>query len=238
VTIALGRDEVHVWCASLDEAAPHNNNFIQTLAADERARADRFYFEIDRARFIAAHGILRAILSLYLDRAPDRLQFSYGAYGKPALANHARDSIDFNLSHSRGVALYAIARGREVGVDLELIRPELETEQIARQFFSPREIATLLALPVDVRREAFFLCWTRKEAYLKARGAGLSLPLDQFDVSLTPGEPAALTGTRPDAADALRWSLVNLSPPCGYAGAIAVEGRGWTLSNWQWPRQD
>jgi len=133
------------------------------------------------------------------------------------------------------MALYAVAYRREVGIDLELIRHGLEEEQIADRFFSRREISTLRALPAALRRYAFFLCWTRKEAYIKARGEGLSLPLDQFDVSLIPGEPAALLRTRPDSDEALRWSLQELTPgPPGYAAALAVEGEGWSLALWQW----
>jgi 4'-phosphopantetheinyl transferase len=134
------------------------------------------------------------------------------------------------------VALYAVARGREVGIDLEFIRRDLEVEQIAERFFSRRETATLRALPTDLRKYAFFLCWTRKEAYIKARGEGLSLPLDQFDVSLIPGEPAALLSAQPDSDEALRWSLQELTLASGYVAALAVEGRGWSLSCWQWPR--
>jgi 4'-phosphopantetheinyl transferase len=235
-TIVLGSDEVHVWRASLDEPASQIDSFLHTLAADERARAERFYFQRDRERFIAAHGVLRAILGLYLNRAPECLAFRYGSHGKPALAwEHAGDALRFNMSHSNGVSLYAITRGREIGVDLELIRCDLEVEQIAERFFSHSETVTLRALPTNVQKYAFFLGWTRKEAYIKARGQGLSLPLDQFDVSLIPGEPAALLSTQPDSAEALRWSLKELSLASGYAAALAVEGRGWSLSCWQWP---
>jgi 4'-phosphopantetheinyl transferase len=131
------------------------------------------------------------------------------------------------------MALYAITRGRELGIDLELIRDNLDAEQIAERFFSRREIETLRDLPADQRKHAFFLCWTRKEAYIKARGEGLSLPLDQFDVSLIPEELSALLSTRPDSNEALRWSLQDLTF-ADYAAALAVEGRSWSLSCWQW----
>ncbi len=235
-TIILGSNEVHVWRASLDELRPQRDSFLHTLAADERTRAQRFYFQTDRERFITAHGVLRAILGLYLNREPKCLSFCYGSHGKPALAcEYGGDAIRFNMSHSQGAALYAVTRNREIGVDLEFIRCDLEVEQIAERFFSPYEIATLRALPVHLRRYAFFLCWCRKEAYIKARGEGLSIPLDQFDVSLTPGEPAALLSTRPDADEALRWSLLGLTLASGYSAALAVEGRGETLSCWRWP---
>jgi 4'-phosphopantetheinyl transferase len=235
-TIVLGSDEVHVWRASLDEPPSQRGGFLRTLAADEQTRAERFYFQRDRERFITAHGVLRAILGFYSNRAPERLSFCYSSHGKPALAwESPGDALRFNMSHSDGVALYAIARGREVGIDLELIRDDLEVEQIAERFFSHPEIATLRALPKHFQRYAFFLCWTRKEAYIKARGEGLSLPLDQFDVSLIPGEPAELLSTQPNPDEALRWSLQELTLAAGYVAALAVEGRGWALSCWQWP---
>ena len=236
-TIILGSDEVHVWQATLDEPPSQIESFLHTLAADEQMRAERFYFQKDREHFITAHGVLRVILSLYLNRAPKCLSFRYSSHGKPALVQESgEDALRFNMSHSHGVALYAVARGREVGIDLEFIRRDLEVEQIAERFFSRQEIATLRALPADLRRDAFFLCWTRKEAYIKARGEGLSLPLDQFDVSLIPGEPAALLSTRPDSDEALRWSLQELPLASGYMAALAVEGRGWSLSCWEWAR--
>ena len=234
--IILARDEVHVWRAPLDQPPSRMDSFLHTLTADEQKRAERFYFQKDRERFITAHGVLRAILGLYLNRAPECLAFCYGSHGKPALARECTgDALRFNMSHSHGVALYAITRGREVGIDLEFIRRDLEVGQIAEQFFSHPEIATLRALPLNLQKYAFFLAWTRKEAYIKARGEGLSLPLDQFDVSLIPGDPAALLSTRPDPDEALRWSLQELTLASGYVAALAAEGRGWSLSCWQWP---
>ncbi|MGA7869680.1 MAG: 4'-phosphopantetheinyl transferase superfamily protein [Candidatus Binatus sp.] len=238
-TIVLGGNEVHVWQASLDEPAPQRDRLLHTLSADERTRAERFYFQRDRERFIIAHGILRAILALYLNRAPESLSFCYSSHGKPALAcESGGDAPRFNMSHSHGVALYAITRGREIGIDLEFIRCDLEAEQIAERFFSRSEIATLRALPSSLRRHAFFLCWTRKEAYIKARGEGPSIALGQFDVSLIPGKPAGLLSTRPDSDEALGWSLQDLTLDLGYAAALAVEGRGWNLSCWQWPHPE
>jgi len=236
-TMILGGNEVHVWRASLDEFSSQRDKFLHTLAAEEQTRAELFYFQTDSEHFINAHGILRAILGLYLNRAPECLSFCYSSYGKPALTRESGgDAIRFNMSHSRGVALYAVTRGREIDVDLEFIRSDLEVEQIAERFFSRSEIATLRALPTDLQKYAFFLCWTRKEAYIKARGEGLSLTLDQFDVSLIPGEPAELLSTQPDSNEAVGWSLKELTLGPGYVAALAVEGRGWTASCWQWQR--
>jgi 4'-phosphopantetheinyl transferase len=196
------------------------------LSSDERARADRFYFSQDRESFIVARGMLRSILGRYLNRSPEALRFHYSAHGKPALDfDSGDDAIRFNLSHSHRMGLYAFARDREVGIDVEFVRDGPHAEHIAEHFFSPDEVRSLQALPPAQRRHAFFLCWTRKEAYIKGRGEGLSLPLDQFDVSLTPGEPAKLLSTRPDPLEAGRWFLQDLTlGPDGYAAAVAIEG--------------
>jgi 4'-phosphopantetheinyl transferase len=234
--LKLGRDEVHVWRATLDQVPSQTGIFLRTLAADERTRAERFYFQSDRERFVVARGILRAILGGYLNRAPESLSFCYGSRGKPALSpGSSQEAIGFNLSHSGNTVLYAVTRGREVGVDLELIRPQLSAERLAERFFSPREVDALRSLPADLRRHAFFLAWTRKEAYIKARGEGLSLPLNQFDVSLIPGEPAALLSAERDPQEILRWRLQELMPGPGYVAALAVEGHGWSLCCWDWP---
>ncbi len=234
--LTLSSHDVHVWRTSLELSAEHVQRLRQTLAANEIARADRFYFERDRKRFTVARGVLRAILSCYLDVEPSQLGFSYSGYGKPALATApGKDSLRFNVSHSHELALYAITRGREVGIDIEHIRANVASDAIAERHFSSREVATLRALPAHLRREAFFTCWTRKEAYIKARGEGLSLPLDRFDVSLAPGEPAALLRTLGDPGEASRWALQALTPGGGYVAAVVVEGHDWQLTCWQWP---
>ncbi len=234
-TVKLGSDEVHVWRAALDLGASGLQNLEHALSADERARAERFCFWKDRERFIVARGLLRVILGSYLEMEPGQLRFCYGPHGKPTLAEGSGvDAFCFNLSHSQAVALYAITRHREVGVDLERLRPDLEGEQTAERLFSPREIAVLRALPPNLRLEAFFTCWTRKEAYIKARGGGLTLPLDRFDVSLAPGEPAALLSINGDRQEASRWLLQSLAPAPGYLAALAVEGHDLRIKCWQW----
>jgi 4'-phosphopantetheinyl transferase len=233
--LVLGGDEVHVWRANLDSAPSQIQEFLRTLAPEERARAERFRFEKDREHFIAGRGVLRAILGGYLKRTPESMTFSYGPHGKPALADTIEASgMRFSVSHSRGVALYAVTRDREVGIDLELVRSDLEFGEIAERFFSPREVATLLSLPAGMQRKAFFDCWTRKEAYIKARGEGLSLPLDRFDVSFAPGEPAAILEVQGDLSEAARWSVQELLPAPDFVAAVAAEGTGWRLCCWQW----
>jgi 4'-phosphopantetheinyl transferase len=231
--ISFEKDEVHVWRASLDVEMSRLKILRSTLSADEQAKAGRFYFQTDRDRFIVARGLLRTILGRYLGLKPSQLQFSYSPYGKPALASEfSVAGLRFNLSYSDELALYAITHGREIGIDIERIRPELAQEGIAERFFSPREVVALRNLPADVQPEAFFTCWTRKEAYAKARGPGLELPLDQFDVSLTPGQPASLLC---EPGEPFHWSIRELFARPGYVAAIAVEGNEWQLRCWQWP---
>jgi 4'-phosphopantetheinyl transferase len=228
--LKLGTDDVHLWRASLDCDAPVLSRLENTLSPDELARADRFVFSTDRNHFVAARGILRELLGVYLARPPAALKFRYTNHGKPALDANATDSdLQFNLSHSGGVAIYAFSLGRRLGVDVEQIRPQLAGEDIARRYFAAREVAELLALPTHMRPEGFFLCWTRKEAYVKAHGAGLSLPLDSFAVSLTPGRITEL-----HAEDSDQWSLHSFELAPGFIAAMVAEGRNWRSSCWSW----
>ncbi len=230
----LACGEIHVWRASLSSDEPTLRSLESTLACEERVRAARFILERDRDRYIAARGILRDVLSKYLRCPPQSIQFDYGPYGKPALARAAsRPTICFNLSHSHGLAVVVIGLEREVGIDVELIRPEFAGEDIARRYFSAKEIAELRGLPAELRTEGFFLCWTRKEAYLKAKGDGLQIPLDSFDVSLSPGRPATLS-----SVDALRWSIESFVPTLvsepRYAAAVVAERKDWAARYWEW----
>ncbi len=234
-TLMLPNNAVHVWRASLNASPSYLHTLESKLTADERARAERFYFQKHREHFIAGRGLLRNILSRYLDREPDQLRFCYNSYGKPALIEETdTERLCFNLSHSHGIALYAITRGREIGIDIEYFRPDVEAEKLAERFFSPREVTVLRALPEHLRKEGFFNCWTRKEAYIKAEGKGLSIPLNAFDVSLIPGEPAALLRTQKHPQEAACWSLQALNPVPSYAAALAVKGHDWELKCWRW----
>lgn len=228
----LSEDEVHVWRAEVDLPAERLQRLETLLSEEERERADRFLVAPPRRRFVVGRGLLRALLGAYLDADPARLRFTYGPHGKPALFDDS--AISFNVSHSGDLVLGAFARRREVGVDVERFRPDFAGEEIAQRFFSPREVAALRALPAESRLDGFFACWARKEAYIKARGLGLSLPLDRFHVALDPQRPAALLGADDDPDAAARWSLCALAPGVGYAGALAVEGHRWRLRCWQW----
>lgn len=226
--------DVHVWRSRLDQPDYKVKAFNQLLDPDELRRAARFRFERDRSNFVVARGILRSLLSTYLSLPAAEFHFNYGRFGKPELTETAGvASLGFNISHAHQLALFVFAWRRKVGVDVEYMCRNVSHEEVAGSVFSSREIEALRTLPADQRAQGFFNCWTRKEAYIKARGEGVSLPLDQFDVSLNPGEPAALLGTAFDPPDAGRWSLRELCPGPGYAAAIAVEGNDWNLSTWQ-----
>jgi 4'-phosphopantetheinyl transferase len=224
--------QVDVWRVSLDLPTASVKLIESVLSADESQRAARFHFPADRDRFIVAHGRLRRILTRYLHCEPHQLVFSTGQYGKPGLISH--EGIDFNLAHSGDYAVVAVTRGRKVGVDVERFRHDMELESIARRFFSQGEVSELLALPPEQREAAFFNGWTRKEAYIKAHGLGLSLPLDSFDVSLAPNKPAVLRATRPNPREAARWTFESLEVDSGYASAVAVEGQGLEFRLWDW----
>lgn len=222
---SLQTDEVHVWRLTLDHPL---EQFLSLLHADEVERANRFHFERDRKHFVIARGFLRVLLGRYLTADPKGLTFSYGAYGKPSL--EIETPLRFNMSHSHGVALYALTEGRDIGVDVEFVRADFTTDDIARRYFSPFEANSLCGLPSEDRVDAFFRCWTRKEAYLKATGRGLSQALDGFDVTLRPGESAALLRTEDGAHE--RWTLSDIAVGEGYAGAVAVEGKVTRIRYW------
>ena len=225
--------EVHLWLADAEALGPAAH-LARLLDAGERARAERFRFDRDRRLFTLFRGAMRLILSRYVGVAPEELRFAYSPFGKPSLtAPPSSGDLEFNLAHSEGVALLAVGRGRGIGVDLERIRAERSAEGIAETFFSREEIRSLDALPPDRRRQAFFACWTRKEAYLKARGDGLSVPLASFSVSVGPEEPAILRSSDLGEPETSRWFLADVDTAPGYAAAIAVEGGGWLLRRWR-----
>ena len=228
-SLELPPDEVHIWHAALDTGAAVLQSLEETLAPDEKDRAERFVFKRHRDRFITARGILRELLAAYLHCSPVTFEFNYGPHGKPALRTQdPKMRLCFNLSHSQSHALYAFAYRREVGIDLELIRADFGGQEIAERFFSPREFAELRALPAKVRPEGFFNCWTRKEAYLKARGDGFHTPLDSFSVSLRPGEQAVL-----NSPDCSRWSLHSFQTAQRFIAAVVVEGRDCHLRHFE-----
>jgi 4'-phosphopantetheinyl transferase len=212
--------EVHVWRIELDCAATSAAALRATLSLEEMQKAARFRSLELCERWTVARGALRCILATYARCEPSVLVFRAAPYGKPALA-WPGEHISFNLSHTAGLALVAITGNGRVGIDAETVRSEIDVEDLSRRFFAPAEAAEILALSPDARRAAFFTCWTRKEAFVKALGGGLSVPLDRFQVSVRSDRPARLLWIDGEESD--RWSLLDVSEP-GVAGALVVEG--------------
>lgn len=227
----LANNDVHVWRVTLSRNLDRLRSLECVLSADEHERAARFRFTKDRCQFIEARVALRFILSRYVDRTPGNIEFTSGIHGKPELRN---SDLRFNLSRREGLALIAVTRGREVGVDVERVLEDFPVSEIAESNFSAVELATLKGLPLDQQREGFFNCWTRKEAYVKARGAGLLFPLKQFDVSFGPGERAKLLAVRDDQTSLDHWTLNEIPVRDGYVAALAVNGAGLTVSCRDW----
>lgn len=230
----LPADAVHVWQAPLRVSPARRDQFYATLAADERARAARFRLPEHRERFIAAHGAVRDVLSRYLGLPAGELAFSTKPHGKPALAAPDHAWLQFNLSHSGDLALIAVARDRPVGIDVEQIAPPDNFPRLVEQFFSANENAAFRALPESKRAAAFFAGWTCKEAYVKALGTGVSLPLDSFDVTMDPDAPARLLADRLCPRRVETWSLHTFTPAPAYVAALAIEIPHPTLTFYQY----
>ncbi len=218
--------EMHVWRVPLTAQPAEIARFTMTLDAGERARALRFRMRRDRDRFVVSHAALRAIVGDYLGCDPADVRFEVGPSGKPVLADPGTD-LRFNLSHSDTLALVAVARGREVGVDVERVRDDLAESRIAEMFFAPSDVAALDALPAVERTAAFFHLWSSTEAFVKARGSGLAGAASGSDA--TP-----LVTVTPDGTAGPAWTIVTLTPGAGHSAAVAAEGTGWTLACWQY----
>ncbi len=234
--VKLRAEEVHLWRAPLDLRGATLERLYGTLADDEKVRADRFRFAEGRAHFAAARGVLREILARYAGVDPAGLQFGYQPSGKPfLLAGTGAGELQFNLSHSKGMGLYGVTLGRPVGVDIELVRQGPELSRIAERFFTLKEAEALRNCPAHLQAEAFFRCWTRKEAFIKASGEGFARGLASFEVSIEPGDYDALRGANDDPAAVERWHLANVDAGAGFAAAVAVAQRGLAFACWEWP---
>jgi 4'-phosphopantetheinyl transferase len=218
---ALRSGQVQVWSMRGEVSQNELATLEQFLSEDECERADRFRFPADRNQFITSRGSLRRFIGSYLGCEPGQVKFQYSEKGKPQL--EAGLDLCFNVAHSGELILWAFTYARRIGIDVEKIRPDLDVLEISERFFSLRERTHLSSLPAAQRQEAFFRCWSRKEAYVKATGDGLSLPLADFDVSISTDEPARLVETRPDRSEAERWTMYNLNVAPAYAAAIVVE---------------
>lgn len=231
--VVLAASEVHVWRCDLDGAPRGEEELGRTLGASEQQRAGRLVRARDRRRWMAARGWLRRILARYVGKSPAALEFATNAYGRPHLAGDGAGTVlRFNQTHSRGLSLIAVGCSRDVGVDVEFIRTGVAMLEIATRFFSPVETARLRALDAGDRLRAFFECWTRKEAFVKACGRGLAYPLDAFEVAFGPGAAPEVVRVGADRDASRRWRLENLDPHPDFAGALVAAGRDWRLRCW------
>jgi 4'-phosphopantetheinyl transferase len=220
---------VHVWAIGLDDDNVDLGQAREFIFVDERERAERFKFERDRRRYLIAHASLHEILRRYLPIDSEPLSFDYGSNGKPKLSQAlAASGVQFNLSHSSELALLAVTQRDEVGVDIEYVKENFEFQDIAEKFFTAKEVATMRSLPVHLQRRAFFKCWTSKEAFLKAKGTGLSGNLDEVEISLTATQEVQITASVPG------WSLTELAPIDSYEAALVVEGAPLPISHYLW----
>ena len=223
---------VHVWAVRLDDESVDLDRGREVISFDERERAARFKFERDRRRYLVAHVALHAILGRYLKINPATLCFDTGTNGKPKLpSGHAPSGIQFNLSHSNEMALLTVTQGGEVGVDIEYVKENFEFQEVAERFFTAKEVAAMRSLPAHLQRQAFFKCWTSKEAFLKAKGTGLSGKLDEVEISLTTEQRVQIKASVPG------WSLAELTPGDGYEGALVVEGAALIIECYRWEPQ-
>ncbi|HEX6898204.1 MAG TPA: 4'-phosphopantetheinyl transferase superfamily protein [Thermoanaerobaculia bacterium] len=231
--LSLGPGEAHVWAVRLDPAPERVEQLGRSLSQDEWARANRFRFEKHRRQYVVGRGALRTLLAAYTGARPELIRFHYGPRGKPFLESPAPGGLQFNLSNSDELALVGFVLGPEIGVDVEYLKPMPDCDQISERFFSESERQVLRGIPFPAKEEAFFNCWTRKEAYLKAVGEGLAAPLDSFDVTLAPGEPPRMLTLEGDAERAARWFFHHFRPAPDYIGALAIEGGEWVVKTWE-----
>jgi 4'-phosphopantetheinyl transferase len=228
--LALGDNEIHVWLVATTDADINLASCADLLSSAEQARAKKFMFDRDRRLYTVAHAALRSILSRYLQAAPTSIEFIEGSNGKPKLRANLPGDLRFNLSHSGERAMIAAAFGREIGVDIERVKEGFGFDEVAEHFFTAGEVAALRALPSHLQRQAFYKCWTSKEAFLKAKGTGLSGKLDEVEILMGSDEDVRVDARVPG------WTLTALDPPGNYQAALVVEGNLLPVSCYQWER--
>ena len=233
--LTIRSNEAHVWRADLQNSSTELSHCNNILSSDEQRRAQRFNLREDRDRFTATHGILRLILAGYIDVSPEQIEFNYNRFGKPELSeSKINNGLRFNLSHSGGIALFAFCRGHRIGVDVESIRSGDTHLKVPERYFSLQEVSALRSLPADLQQEAFYTCWTRKEAYIKAKGLGIPASLKDFTVSFEPGKPARLLESKSEPSEVNRWTLKDIDVGTEYKAAVAIECSDIKIVNMKW----
>ena len=231
----LHKGEVHLWIVPVNSARERLLYFKSILSPHETERAQRYRNMSDRERYAIARGSLRHFLAAYGAGEADRLQFTHNAFGKPSLSSQASEAaLNFSVSHSGDQILIGFVRGRRIGVDVEYVRRDIDVLGLAKSYFSPEEFQRLRILPQSEQCEAFYRAWTRKEAYLKGCGEGLSSGLERVEVSFMPAERAIIRKTTGVCSGSERWTLKHLSLAAGYVGAAAVESRNAKFKFFRW----
>ncbi len=225
--------DVHVWSVDFNVDPKTLERYWELLSIDEKKRVEKFRFKKDVIQFIVSRGVLRRLLGHYLNEEPTKITFQYGENGKPKLED--KYSLQFNLSHAGKKAVMGFVHHFTIGVDVELIKPDVDLRYLATRFFSSKESNKLLRLPDAEIPQAFYNCWTRKEAFIKAKGDGLSFPLDQFEVSFIPGEETALIATHWSPEEKEKWELFSFDIGTDYSGAVAIEGQTNRIKFFKWP---
>ncbi|RZK13103.1 MAG: 4'-phosphopantetheinyl transferase superfamily protein [Flavobacterium sp.] len=230
--LTLNDAEAHIWRVDLELDECLQSSLLKLLSPDEKDRARKFCFVKDSRNFIVARGILRSLIGNYLEINPSDISFQYSKFGKPSIADN--NSLQFNISHSQNMALFGFTKKFTIGVDVEFVNPNIEVRDIAANFFSRKEIQNLFALPAEQQTLGFFNCWTRKEAFIKAVGEGLSFPLDQFEVSLEPDKPAKLLATDWNPKAVSKWSMYSLAAGTDFVGSLVIEGLVERVKFYNW----
>ncbi len=222
--LVLEGSDIHLWWSKFAAESAGDDKFWALLSGAEHERADRFRFAVHRKRFVICRGMLRKLLSAYKGIPPDSLQFSYNRYGKPELQTPvAAEPLHFNVSHSDQTIVIALTRAAPLGVDVEYMRRKTDYRNIAKRFFATAEWEDLCNVPQALRRRAFYNCWTRKEAYIKALGSGLSTSLNSFVVTLRPEHAPRVVLVDGDPRQAKDWSLYHFNPDPDTVGALAIK---------------
>lgn len=230
--LVLQDNEVHLWILRLDNFYAYAEEFLSILSPDENIRSQRYHFYKDNRNFLVSRGILRKLLASYLKTTPEEIRFNYNPYGKPYINQDLNGhNLMFNISHSGLVVLLGFTLDRQIGLDVEYHSEQLNDFHFCKSFFSSREYHDLFSLPEDSRRKAFYNCWTRKEAFIKAIGEGLSFPLNEFDVSIT--SPAELLEMRQNPEEKCRWSMLDIGIDESYSAAMVIDGKNFCLKEFR-----
>lgn len=237
INITLQDNEAHLWLVNINKSFRDLDYYTALLSPEEKKRSGRFHFSRDKNRNIITYAVLRLLISNYINIDPAQVMYKYNQYNKPEVANRKNSGLGFNLSHSGNYIIYAFSLRREVGIDIEQKREINYADSIVKRFCSEKEKTEYFSFPPEQRNEIFLCCWTRKEAYIKARGEGLNFQLNNFTVSLNPADPPALLDVSDEPFEKQKWSLYDIEVHNGYYSTLAAEGKNLILRFFKWDRK-